>query len=265
MPKKEWTPEERKAFGDKMRALKAQKKTEATDTVLKTPEEVNLPKVEPVQPADYDANDVAAMMRYIKELESQNWRQNQSQHGQQGPQVINNKMTGTVEKYPINRKLYSDPVERLSNEPRLQPMAFKYNYELEFEIGTTTYTTIDNIRMQEPKFTLRLIRIMLDEVTGEPTNGRYVVCQMIFHEDPDTAVLLANQNGIDVDETNESQFLDEMRYLRMRDWLLECFYPAPIKDVSNRKTVAIDGKLVEYYEVNSERPAAIPFSNLKRA
>jgi hypothetical protein len=137
------------------------------------------------------------------------------------------------------------------------------NYELEWSVTTSSYKTIDGVNTREPKFTLQLNRIVMDEDSGEPTNQRWKVCQAIFHEDPDAAIVVAREQGVNIEDYEERAFLDEMRYLRMRDWLLEAFYPPkPAQEKKNKKEVVINGKLVEMWEINSETTEAIPFKDL---
>lgn len=256
MPKKNWTDKERKAFGAKMKAAR-ENNTPKPDEEIKQPTFTEVPKE-----TILDENDLSALLRRVQELESSLWRQSQQPQPEGAVGVNNGKLTGTYEKYKVAADLYPNPVERLKVEPKLARFAFPLNYELLFQITESNYETIDGIRMKEPKFTLDLIRIMLDEETGEPTNGRYTICRLVMHEDPDAALVIARDNGIDVEAEDEETFLNEMRYLRMRDWLLECFYPAPIQKVQNKRDMVINGQLVEYFEVNSESASGIPFAQL---
>jgi len=266
MPKKTWTAEERAAFAAKMKAAREQKTQQKSkephialvnDTVEEpTPNEDGSPKVT-IGMSEYED-----LVRQINELKNAPWQLlGQIAENTRGPEVKNGKLMGTVDKFPMAKELYPSPVERLREEPKLQRFAFKINYELNYEVSESAYTTIDNIRMQEPKFKLELVRVMLDEDTGEPTSGRYVVCQLIMHEDPDTALVLARQLGLEIEAEDEMSFLNEMRYIRMRDWLLECFYPPKIEDHRQRRDMVIDGKLVSYFEVNNESGSGIQKQN----
>lgn len=202
----------------------------------------------PISPtqANSDNADIGELLRRIKELETR--------LQPQGPQVNNRgSLVGTFEKYITDPDYYPSPIERLAQEARLQRFAFKDNFELDFNIGLSAYETKDGVNTKEPKFTLKLVRIMYDDETGEPTDNRYVACQMIFHEDPGTAIIIARENGVSVDDYGEKQFLDEMRYLRMRDWLLECFYPPAPVAATDKKEMVIGNRLVEVYTVNSEK------------
>jgi hypothetical protein len=135
---------------------------------------------------------------------------------------------------------------------------------LEWKVGVSAYKTLDGVHTKEPKFEIQLNRVVMDEETGEPTTGRFVISKAIFHEDPDAAMIVARENGVEVDESDEKAFLDEMRYLRIRDWLLECFYtPLITGKKSNKKEMVVGGKLVEYFEINSEDSSSIPFGQLQ--
>lgn len=268
MAKKQWTDEERLAFGVKMKAARQNKNPqnetqEAPEPASITPEvpaneQVEQPDIK--QGATISSNEYAELMKQIEEIKSGQFSEllaaiKGSQ--QAGTSVANGKLTGTVEKYLMSPKNYPSPIERLKEEKRLARFAFPINYELDYEVGVSEYTTIDNIRTREPKFTLTLIRIMMDEETGEPTNGRYEICRLIMHEDPEAALVIAREQDLEVNEEDEKQFLDEMRYIRMRDWLLECFYSAQPSKKSNKREMVIDGKLVNYYEVNDEAGGGI--------
>jgi len=256
MPKKDWTPEERQAFADKMKKAREDKLTGGNPVLSNEPIEEE--KVT-IYRSEFDE-----IKRQIEEIKN-------NDVGKVLAQLLSNQapkaqgLIGTTEKYSVNPADYPDPRERLANEQKLQQFAFKYHYELGWDIKVVGYETIDKRRMEEPQFILKLIRIVLDEDTQEPTNKRFIVCQLIFHEDPTAAIAIANQNGLPVDKENEKEFLDEMRYLRMRDWLFESFYPPRRTDIQGKKEMVIGNKLVEVYEINSEGSAQIPWDKLKKA
>lgn len=240
MPRKKLTPEEKKAWGAKMKHLREQKKQ--NEQIINTPD--------PQTDLDYQK-----LLEHIKETDKQ-LRELRSQLGQpqqQAPQVGATGLTGTFERYTTESSYYPDPTDRLSDEPRLSRFAFRDNYELSWEVQLSQYETIDHIRTKEPRFNLKLIVKVYDDETGELTNRRFVILQGIFHEDPDAALVIARENNIQVDEANERDFLNEMRYLRFRDWLLEAFFPTPPPPSTNKKEVVIGNKLVEVYEVTSDK------------
>lgn len=248
MPKKNMTPEERKAWGEKMKAARAAKKQEVEVPETKEQEEI------------LSSEDIQALVRRVKELESNfarsaaktDFYQNKPEVTRQGALV------GSFEKYIIDPAAYPDPCERLAKEPRLRRFAFDINYELKFTVSTVQYQTQDGVNTREPRFTLELINIHMDE-EGNPTNKRHVIRTCILHEDPQAAIEIARQNGVEIGD-DEKAFLDEMRYLRMRDWLLEAFYPAKPQSNNNAKEEVIGNQVVKVYEVNSPNPQAIDFT-----
>lgn len=280
MPRKQWTPEQRQAARDRMAKLhEAQRAARGTKTaVVEAPPTVQPeppmvpetgPELTPGQavPTTISTEDYIDLLKQINEMKSMmlaNQNQGSPETSQKGMVGFSGgALVGTIERYDVTPGAYADPRERLFLEQRLAPFAPQVNYELNWLVNTSEYTTIDNMRVKEPKFTLELVRIILDEETGEQTNGRYIVCRLIMHEDPEAALVIARANGIDVEAMEEAKFLDEMRYLRMRDWLVECFYPAPIKKDHKKKEMVIGGKIVEFYEVTSETPEKIDFGSIK--
>lgn len=256
------TPEERKAWGEKMKASR-----EAAAAAREAKK--NIPAVEE-NPTNLSNDDVQALLRRVRELED-NFKMAETraqaaerQNGVQGaPQITNRaQMVGSFEKYITDKAYYPDPRERLANEPRLQRFAFPINYELSWNVTTTQYQTLDGLNVREPRFTVELIKIVMDEETGEPTNGRYVLRTCMLHEDPDAALEIARQEGIEVGDDHKA-FLDEMRYLRIRDWLLEAFYPKPSTTKKDKKEMVIGNRVVQFYEVNSQDSQTIPFGDLQ--
>jgi hypothetical protein len=239
MPKKAWTPEEKKAFGVKMKKLREQKKL--NEQVVNTPAPSTDPDYQTLLKQIQEANEAIAKLTAAQATQT---APQQAQVGAQG-------IVGTRERFSTDANLYPDPSSRLSKEPRLSRFAFDDNYELKYEVQVSQYETIDHIRTKEPRFVLSLIVKVYDDLTGELTNRRFVILKGVFHEDPDAAIAIARDNGIEVTTDNEAAFLNEMRYLRFRDWLLEAFYPTPPPASNNKKEVVIGNKLVEVYEVTS--------------
>lgn len=264
---RKWTDEEKKAFGVKMKALrdaKAASKELDEDNVfepdIEVTEKVTPPTPEPVETTSKEETTEELLKRALEAIA--NLTGQNAQAAASGTQVANGKLVGTTDKFSMDFASYPDPTSRLREEKVLERFGFKSNYELKWSVSTSRYQTIDGIWQQEPKFNIDLIRVLFDEETGKDTGGRYIEYRIVFHEDPDAAMVIARDNGVTLDTSDEKGFLDEMRYLRVRDWLLECFMPKAPKAASNNKQMVINGKLVEYYEVNSEDSASIPFNKL---
>lgn len=259
MARRKMSEEARKAASERMKAMHAKKKAEKENTYQE-------PEPQQTREEHISYDDYEKLKNQVEELKAnQPLIELLTKALGNGPQATVKGMVGTIEKYSVNPNDYPDPRERLAEESKLEIHAFKLNYELGWKIEVSSYETIDKQRMKEPRFTLELIKIVRDEETGSDTGDRFVICKAIFHEDPDAAIAIANEQNLPIDESNEKAFLDEMRYLRMRDWLLEAFYPPKRTDISNKKEMVIGNQLVEVYSLNSEQPKSIPFNELKKA
>lgn len=236
MPKKNMSPEERKAFGAKMKAARQAKQIEPSDKV------------------EISQDDLNQLLRRIKQLESNNYSQPTATVSPRG-------IVGTIDKYTIDPKNYPDFTQRLGQDPKLKQFAFGINYELDYEVNITSYETKDGLNMREPRFNLQLNKVVFDD-QGEDSGKRIIVRKYVMHEDPQAALQVARDNGVEVDETREVDFLNEMRYLRARDWLMGLFYPVPSAPTRNKRQEVIGGKLVEVYDINSESKTRIPFGEL---
>ena len=235
------TEAEKKAWGAKMKELRDKKKEKQ--------EEVE----ETISNEDYNS-----LKRQVEELK----KLIETKEVKEGPQITASGLIGTLNKFNTDPAYYPDPSERLAKEPRLARFAFGENWELEFSVKTSSYTTLDNRRVAEPQFTVQLIGVVFDD-NGEKTDGRYVRRQMIFFEDPDAALSVARENGLKVEDFEEKAFLDEMRYLRVKNWLLEAFYsPVNTNKKQNKKQMVIGNQVVDYYEISSVESSPMPFNNL---
>lgn len=268
MAKKQWTDEERKAFADKMRNARRAKNVTvggpveappATDTP-KVPEEDEVTQVQDEQGLDELKKQMQEVMETNALLKAALLgNQKQSQGISVGK---DNKLLGEVEKYLLDPINYPDPTPRLRKEARLQPLAFDYNYELDYSVSTSSYETKTGVNMREPKFHVTLSRIVLDD-QGEQTPKRYIARKLIFHEDPQAALVIARDNGLDVDKSDEQAFLNEMRYLRVRDWLFDIFWPKPAQEQARIKEEVIGGTLVQVYTKNSVENTGVDFDKIK--
>lgn len=171
-------------------------------------------------------------------------------------------IVGTFEKYTVDPANYPDPSPRLMKEPKLAPFAFEYNYEIDYQIHVSQYDTKDGRNVKEPRFMMELRRVVLDE-NGERTNDRYIVRKLTFHEDPQAAIQVARENGIDVDSFGQQAFLNEMRYIRARDWLFDIFYPPKAAPAKAKREIVVDNQVIEVITLNGEDSQAIPFGQLK--
>ena len=254
------TEAEKKAWGAKMKELRDRKKEEEKQEVKEEVEET-------ISNEDYNSlkRQVEELKKLIETKEVKEGPQMSTGNPQMStgnPQITASGLIGTLNKFNTDPAYYPDPSERLAKEPRLARFAFGENWELEFSVKTSSYTTLDNRRVAEPQFTVQLIGVVFDD-NGEKTDGRYVRRQMIFFEDPDAALSVARENGLKVEDFEEKAFLDEMRYLRVKNWLLEAFYsPVNTNKKQNKKQMVIGNQVVDYYEISSVESSPMPFNNL---
>lgn len=264
MPKKDMSPEERKAFGEKMKAAREAKKLADVAKETPTPE---------------SNADIGELLKQIEEMKTnqalmqaallnQNFLNTPQNANTQGSQITSKGIIGTFEKYITDPKQYPDPRERLyeyfESNNKLRRIGLRNNYEMTWEVTPMRpYERKDGVMETQPRFHLELNYIIIDPDTYEPTKGRYTVKDIIFFEDPQTALIVARDNGLEVDEVNEKAFLDEMRFIRVRDWLEDAFFPEQIQSSKpKKKDMVINGKQVQYFEVSSENPQTIPFNQL---
>lgn len=264
MTRRKWTDEERKAQAERMRALQARRAHQDVDEKPAT--EVVAPKLEPSQSATEDMqgeSELDQLKRHVKELES--LIRAQAPQGQQGPQVTSGGVRGTLVKFTLDPKSYPSPVDRLFEERTLTIQGFNRDwYDVEWEVGRVNYPTKDGLNVTEPKFQVRLVKIIPDE-EGMPSKKRFIFHKMTFFEDPDAAIQVAQQYGLEVAEELQKNFLDEMRYLRVRDWVRESFYPPkPVQKRMNKTEQVIGNRLVEVFEANSEDSTKIPFDQINK-
>lgn len=186
-----------------------------------------------------------------------------------------NRVLGEVDKYLIDPTNYPDPTPRLAEEKRLQTIAFNHNYELDYTFTIRSYETKSGVNMREPEFLVVLNRIVLDSQgepltvinpkTGKPGIKMYRARRMVFHEDPQAALVLARENNLLIDKEDEKTFLDEMRYLRVRDWLFDIFWPKAADEPENIHEEVIGGSLVQVFTKSSEGASQVDFDSLTKA
>lgn len=268
MPKNKMTPEERKAWGAKMKALREKKALERDPQFKLTPQTIDEP-VPPAQPSPSapetisQGDDIEQMKRQIAEL-TQLILSRQS-----APQITPKGVVGTLEKFPVDPIYYPTKeqiFERLLGEERLSIQGFnRIWWDINYEVSSVSYDTKDGLNVTEPKFRVELIRILPDPDTQQPSNQRYVLHKLTMFEDPQAAIQVARQYGLEVREEDQKQFLDDMRYLRIRDWVAESFYPPkPTQVKSNKKETVIANRLVDVYEINSTQSEVMPFNQITK-
>ena len=152
---------------------------------------------------------------------------------------------GVIQRYSVDPNNYKDPREDLASLPELERVAFKHNYMLEWDIDQLIYDTKYGTSFADPKFTLVLYRKMFDE-DGQPNGKRILIQTGIFFEDPAASIKEAAALGLPIDNANSREFLEQMRFLRYKAWLLDIFNPKRLTSTKKKVTqMVIDNKVVE--------------------
>lgn len=268
MPRKEWTEEQRKAFGEKMRNARKNKDKIVASTEPGTPTKAI---------TDESNETIAELQRRMDEIMETNQLLKAAilngQTQQNGVQLGNqNRIVGEVDKYLVDPNEYPDPTLRLAAEPKLQTIAFNHNYELMYDFSIRSYETKTGINMREPEFLITLLRVVLDDQgnrvqivdkDGVSKDKFYIARRLVFHEDPQAALVIARENNVAIDSENQKTFLDEMRYLRIRDWLFDFFWTKKPKSLDGVHEEAVGGTIVQVYTKSSVEPSHVDFDQLQ--
>lgn len=224
-----------------------------------------------VKPAEDEVvisrSDLDDLKRQIEEIKKSQVMQQPQQQTPQFSQQGN--LIGVFEKYVIDPANYPDPSDRLAEDPGLKRYraTFKQDYFPIFKVETSEYPTVDGRRIREPKFTLELWANRFTEEGDLLKNDlgqilRFRMKTFVWHEDPQAAIVIARENGIDVKEWDDSTidrsqkaFLDEMRYLRIRDMLVDAFFPKVATTPQRMREEVIGNQLVEVRAFATEASA----------
>lgn len=250
-----WTEEERKAFGEKMKASRAAKTNtpQPTEPVEATPSE---PTVNLTQ------DQFQALMERLNKLET-----SKTETLPTAPNdnvQLNNlgKAVGIMHKYSVNPEDYDDPREKLLSLPALERFAFRTNYFLKWDVEQTIYETKFGTSYAEPRFELRLYKRLfeddgtptpdVDKATGiqrldeqgRPQFKSYLVTKGFFFEDPAASLKEAVQMGLPINNANSKEFLKQMRELRYQSWLLEVFNKPRTTSKPNKESMVIGSSVV---------------------
>jgi len=237
------------------------------------PEPVKVPTPEPIDTPPVETGETKEdLQKQVSELKDMMLKVLSGQQNTGGISVgSSGRLIGEVERYSVDVDRYPDFTLRLAAEPRLRPLAFEYNYELDYSVSTRAYETKTGVNQKEPEFLVNLYRVVLDD-SGAQTQKRYIAKRLMFHEDPQAAIVIARDNGISLDDwkdmdnsdTNQRAFLNEMRYLRARDWLFGIFWPKGSDKMAEIREEVIGGTIVQVFTKNSEETSEIDFDKINK-
>lgn len=243
MPKKNMTEEERKAFGEKMKAAREAKKnahkenppteeTQTSETQGSSPKQVTL-----------DEDKFNQLMERLAKLEEAKTQTTTEAPKDSGFDHLG-RPVGVIQRYSVDPANYKDPRDQLKALPELQRFAFAENFMLEWDIDQLIYETKFGTSFADPKFTLVLWKKMFDE-DGKPNGKRILIQTGIFFEDPAASIKEAAAMGLPIDKANSPEFLEQMRFYRYKQWLLDIFNPKrPTNTSKNYTEMVVDNKIV---------------------
>jgi len=152
---------------------------------------------------------------------------------------------GQIFKYPVDVGHYADPTDRLYDDPKLTRFAMRENYIFRWDVEGVTYEK-HGITYTEPRFIVELYKYTFDEETGEKTNLIQLINRNLLAEDEFVTTVMANKLGLTELFPDKAALMDEVRYYRIREWLLPLFTPVKTKSFKNKlRSMVINGKAVE--------------------
>lgn len=154
---------------------------------------------------------------------------------------------GRVVKHSLSKADYPDPTPRLYDDPQLKRHGLRDNYIFTWEVTGEQYQK-DNVTYAEPRFIVSLYRRLFNDM-DEDTGRAALISRNMLHEDEFIAQIIADKLGLLENFANTKEMMDEIRYRRIRDWLIPIFIPVKPEQHANRRTeMVIDGKAVEVFD-----------------
>lgn len=235
MPKKEWTDEERKAFGKKMQDARDKKKEKVEEQVKKEA---------PQASGDVIAQTVAAVLKELSKEEKKTPR---------GGNV--------TELYSLDKSDYEDPTDKLYDLPELSKKAMRENYKIYWSLEMCRYQTADGAWFQEPRFVVELWRFPTDQELAESEekggqikkDTEILVGKHMQLEDEAAAREIATKLGLKVgaDFEDFDQLMEAMRFERIKQWIVSTLVPRHDKHaVKAPKELAIGGTVVAVHNLD---------------
>ena len=170
---------------------------------------------------------------------------------QQGKPIVGHKgIQGKLFKYSVEPSHYPNPVDRLYDLPELKRHGLRDNYLLDWEVEGVEYEKY-GVTYAEPRFTVRLFRRLFDD-NDQPNGKMALINRQIQHEDEVVARSAADKLGITDSFPSFEDMMDEMRFQRIKDWLLELFMPAKVTHHNHMPIQqVIAGKVVEVFDTET--------------
>jgi hypothetical protein len=244
----------------KAREAKRQKAELGENPVPETPvnmgDEQTLAPPQPQLSEDVKDQMLLRLMREMDELKAsinQNATPDQKLQytaQQEGVHIGQKGVQGKMFRYPVEASYYPDPTDRLYDEPALARFGLRLNYHFTWKVEGVEYEKY-GITYAEPKFTVRIFRKMFDS-EGNETGRAALINTNVLHEDEVAGRRAAERLGIADQFTDFQDMMNEVRYYRIRQWLLDLFAPPKVDQHKSKPlTTVVDGKVVEMYDTET--------------
>lgn len=254
---KQWTPEERKAFADKMAASRAAKNSQTNTPKEPIAQKENIATKDEIPDGGVAAGDAGSITltqqqfdTLIKRLDAGSTSDKSPAPSMSGMQQNPfGQVVGTMTKFNVDPTYYPDPTEQLledfDNDVRMRRWNLRENYFFIWDITAKPYQTKDNLSVQEPTFHMTLYANEYDD-QGEATDRAYVIQALHMNEDEELTRMFAAENDILVTEEGLRELMDRTRYDRIRRWVVDNFYPPRNFDMNvESREEAIGGTVVK--------------------
>lgn len=167
---------------------------------------------------------------------------------------------GAVDLASTNIKDYEDPRERLYEEfdksERTSRLGLRKNYSLKWSVEADVFKK-DGVSYRFPRFRCELWQLLFNDdgtpLTRVNKNGKTVRKEAFLRrslqkaEDEVDAQIAIKKMGFEA-EVDETNLLNELRYLRLRDWLLEKFFPPTVEYEDTEEERVIGGVVLPVRE-----------------
>lgn len=163
--------------------------------------------------------------------------------------------------YSLEKDDYDDPTDRLLDLPELRKFAMRDNYILKWKVEMAQYQKVDGIWYREPRFVVELYRHPWEEELAESREkGGALTPEAVIFENRHMQVeddIAARQIATDlklkvgVDFADFDELMDEMRFLRIKKWLVDYLIPPapPSDNVNAPRELAVGGTVKKVHNL----------------
>lgn len=165
---------------------------------------------------------------------------------------------GIIERFPVSKDFYKNPVEELYDIPKFRRFGMRDNFVIDWTVNQARYETKQGQWYIEPRFELTLKRKQLDDEgneivrhdkMGKAFHPRIVLGRASFFIDPPADMVEAELAGLDDSGLADDELRERMQFWRYSMWIEERLIPKlPEKTTQGLKEEVINGKAYQIEE-----------------